>query len=133
MRNLLTIAVVAATMFVSQAGQASKEGEENTIALTLIAADWLGTRNMASQPIHGWTYFDEVGAHVWVEQWHEKNPILGRHPSVGEVDTYFLASIAAYLLVQELLPEPWDGLFRRGTIILEFSSTLSQLGVGIEF
>ena len=39
------------------------------------------------------------------DQYHEKNPILGRHPSRGRVNTYMLAGAILHPVVTWLLPE----------------------------
>ena len=111
----------------------SQEGRENTAAVLLLAADWLQTRQMASQPVYAWV---ETAPGVYVttgEQWSEMNPILGRHPSVGQVDTYFLGSLVVYVAAQKLLPERWATFHRRATIAVEVTCVVRNLTLGYTF
>ena len=48
----------------------------------------------------------DIAAHP--EQYHEKNPIIGRHPSRGRVNLYMGASALLHPLVTYLLPEQAD-------------------------
>jgi hypothetical protein len=61
------------------------------IAAAAFACDWSETRDNAAR---GW------------RATYEANPMLGTHPSTGTVDFYF-ASLAATILLTELLPERW--------------------------
>ena len=54
-------------------------------------ADWRQTRYIANHP----------------QDYYEMNPLIGEHPSVGRVNTYFAASIASRALVSALLPPPY--------------------------
>jgi hypothetical protein len=57
-----------------------------TAALTVM--DWGQTRNTARNP----------------DRFYERNPFLGRHPSVGDVDKYFTAYLLYIGGVSYLLP-----------------------------
>lgn len=61
------------------------------IAFVLLALDWLQTRTIAKNP----------------DKWHEINPILGKHPTVNEVNVYF--AICGLLTAGGIyvLPEMW--------------------------
>ena len=63
---------------------------QQMIVTALIAADWAQTRNIARR--------DDL---------HETNPIMGRNPSISEVNRYFLTYALAYNLSAYLLPEKW--------------------------
>jgi hypothetical protein len=87
--------------------------------LTLHALDWLQTRNIARDPT----------------RWHEQNPILGAHPSVGRVDGYFaLAGLAQYAIARYLPAEYREAFqyvgigFEGGMVSHNFS-----LGIGVHF
>lgn len=45
----------------------------------LLVADWMQTRQIVKNP----------------DRYHETNPILGKHPSLGEVNTYFISCMVA--------------------------------------
>lgn len=51
--------------------------------------DWGTTRDISKNP----------------DRFHENNPILGKHPSVGKVDTYFIATLIGHTTVSYLLPD----------------------------
>lgn len=50
--------------------------------------DWGQTRKIAQNP----------------DKFHEVNPILGRHPSVGKVDAYMGASAVAHVIITDWIP-----------------------------
>jgi hypothetical protein len=64
---------------------------EIAIALVLQTADWAQTRTIADNP----------------QSFHEYNQVLGRHPSIGAVNTYFLASTAVHLALDQALVGRW--------------------------
>lgn len=58
-------------------------------ATTFHLVDWGQTRTIAYNP----------------NRWTENNPFLGKHPSVGEVNNYFLSRLILVPLAAHLLPE----------------------------
>lgn len=83
----------------------------------LLIADWLQTREIARNP----------------KQFYEGNPVMGAHPSVSDVDRYFLASAAVYFLAQRLLPRRYAACHQRLSLQLEFSCVASNYAIGIRF
>lgn len=61
------------------------------VSTALILTDWGQTRYIAKNP----------------DRFHETNPLIGRHPSMGEVNRHFALSMAANLAVASLLPSKW--------------------------
>ena len=65
------------------------------VSTALILIDWGQTRYIAKSP----------------HRFHETNPLIGRHPSLGDVNRHFALSMAANLAVASLLPSkfrtPW--------------------------
>jgi len=57
----------------------------------LLIIDWSQTRYIVKHP----------------ERFSEENPILGRHPSIGKVNTYFITSILVNSAVGYILPNPY--------------------------
>ena len=102
------------------------------------ADDWTGTDTgleVAWQVAHAidWGQTRYIAKHP--QDFRELNPILGDHPSVGRVNTYFIATgLAHYGISQWLSPSN-----RRGwqTITIIFAvATVSrnhQIGVKIDF
>lgn len=125
---------LVATLFLAGLCYGSQEGTENTIALTLILTDWAQTRAMARQPAYDWEPLENSpGYYTWREQWRENNPLLGRHPSEGKVNTYFALSVLTYLVVQDALPEKYASLYRKGIILLEVTCVSQNLSIGVRF
>ena len=64
-------------------------------ANTLVVADWAQTRYIADNP----------------ESYFEINPIMGKHPSKGEVDQYFIVSLILLNAVGESVPSEYRNTF----------------------
>ena len=79
---MIRIILLIAAMTFSQVVSADNW---RTSANTLLVVDWLQTRYIADNP----------------DDYHEINPIMGEHPSIGEVNAYFLGSIIAMNLIGE--------------------------------
>lgn len=87
------------------------------VALTLLAADWSQTTYIAMHP----------------ERFYEKNPILGKHPSVLKVAGYF--TVCAWLLIMgtAMLPTPYGLALAAGTAVLELVMVVRNHKLGIKF
>lgn len=88
-----------------------------TTSTVLLAVDWAQTRYIASHP----------------EEFHEKNPLLGRHPSVNKVDAYFAGVMAANLLLYNVLPEKYQKYWFTGLSIVEVGAIGNNLLIGVGF
>lgn len=62
---------------------------------------------------------------------YETNPILGRSPSRGEINTYFASTLALHWLIARVLPQKWRSQFQLGTIALEFDVISENHSAGI--
>jgi len=120
--------IFAVALFSPSMARASAEGRENTLALCLLAVDWRQTRAMAEGPVH-WVSIAEG----WQPVYYEANPLLGRHPSPGRVNGYFLALAAGYLLAQEVLPARSGRAMRRVLITAEVGCVVNNFAIGIRF
>lgn len=89
------------------------------VALTATVIDWGQTRYIAKHP----------------QLFHEKNPILGLHPSVGRVNTYFTGAIVGGAVVAHLLPGQYRKWFLGGVAVLEIGVTAHNrhIGIGVSF
>jgi hypothetical protein len=72
----------------------NKWEETDTVLILLCVADWAQTRDIATNRSDPCITFDQSGF-----TYNEINPILGRHPTLEQVDMYFLASISANILI----------------------------------
>ena len=61
----------------------------------------------------------------------ETNPVLGRYPTRGEINTYFASTLALHWLIARLLPQKWRSQFQLGTIALEFDVISDNHSAGI--
>ena len=80
---------------------------------TLAAVDWLQTRNIARNPAY-----------------HEQNAVLGLHPSIGQVNNYFLITGLAHYLIADYLTE-WRRPFQWVTVGIEFGAIAHNFSIGI--
>jgi hypothetical protein len=87
------------------------------IAETVI--DWGQTRDIALRP----------------SQYAESNPILGKHPSLSKVDTYFPVAIIAHGVISMALPPKYRKYWQLIWIGIETGATINNAsgGVRIEF
>ena len=84
-------------------------------ALLLGGLDWSQTQTIARHPA----------------VWHERNPVLGLHPSVGAVNTYFAGAAVAtagVALVLEPGPRRW---WLRAVTALELANVVRNRAIGI--
>lgn len=67
-----------------------EDTNRQAVVTALLVVDWGQTRYIAKHP-----------------EFHETNPLLGEHPSIGQVNNYFVASILAHATVSMILPPDW--------------------------
>lgn len=87
-------------------------------AIGTLSADWAQTRYIASHA-----------------DYHEKNKMLGQHPSMGRVNWYFAGSIAGTVGIAYALPSNYRKIFLGGIVLLETSVVLhnNSIGIGMKF
>lgn len=83
--------------------------------LALHVADWGQTRDIANNPGY------------W-----ETNPILGEHPSIRRVDTYFVFTGILHVGVAYLLPSRWREAFQLTTTGIEAAFVYSNNSIGLK-
>ena len=66
------------------------------------------------------------------QAYHELNPILGRHPSEGRINTYFASTLLGHTLVSVLLPKPYRTWWQCVTIGIEAGVTGSNYIIGVQ-
>ncbi len=89
------------------------------IYLSAWTVDWLQTRYTATH----------------LNSYRELNPILGSQPSIGRVNSYFIAGAAAHVGISYILPKklrkPWQYItigYQAGAVAKNFN-----IGVGLHF
>jgi len=91
-----------------------------TTAVALQIVDWGQTRYIAKHP----------------EQYRESGPVtkrvIGEHPSVGQVDAYFVVYIATTLLIADRLSPPIRKVFLGVTSVIQISVTAHNRSIGVK-
>lgn len=110
--------------------------------------DWGETRTIAESKTRPcqWVNYYVGGSSTPSGQWqtcasgyswryHEINPLLGQHPSVGRVNTYFVLSSLAHIAVSNALPETWRAAWQYVTIGVEAGVVArnDSLGIAVNF
>ena len=111
---------ILALLLVSTSAQAADEWttadtKREAVYLTLHTLDYAQTRNIARNP----------------DNWHEQNAILGKHPSVSQVDRYFIATGALQCAVAYYLPAEYRKAFQYVTIGIEGGAVVHNFSIGI--
>jgi hypothetical protein len=82
-----------------------------------MTVDYLQTMRIAREP----------------DKYHERNPILGKHPSELQVSAYFAAAYALTTLTAMALPPPYRGYFQYVVIGVEGAAIANNLSIGLGF
>ena len=111
---------------------------------TLYLVDWAQTRYIAKNGTRYtriWAHWEVVdGNRVIIPTCYryedylvEKNPLLGRHPSLGRVDAYFALSGLLHVALIRTLPEEWRRTFLVSSVALEAFCVGNNIRLGIKF
>ncbi len=65
-------------------------------------------------------------------RYYETNPIMGRHPSRGKVNLYFVSTTVAHVLTSALLPKKWREYFQVGSIAVTGGCLGWDLSLGLK-
>lgn len=83
--------------------------------------DWQQTLSIARNP----------------NEWYELNPILGKHPSVGNVNTYMFCSAIGHGIVSHYIPKLLGkqsrNIWQATSILITFSAVANNYSIGIRF
>lgn len=119
MRNIL-IGSMVILLFTSFPANASDKWDttDKTMFITssmLLAVDWRQTKRIAENP----------------DDFRERNPILGSHPSKRDVNRYFFAAVIGNYLMADLLPSSHRKLWLGGVIIGTVGCVGNNLNIGL--
>jgi len=64
---------------------------------------------------------------------HERNKLLGEHPSDAAIRNYFLVTAAGHYLVTKTLPAAWRPAWQYGFILLEAVTVYKNKRIGLQF
>jgi hypothetical protein len=108
-----------------------------TALIILQIADWGQTRDIATNTFNGAGWNDETKEFYYFTNYrkHETNPILGNHPSIGEVNCYFVAYIIATTVGTYIIPQKYRPYWQCFFILdeLYFVSRNAKLGIKMKF
>lgn len=85
------------------------------VFIAVTAIDWLQTRDIARNP----------------DRWTEENSILGQHPSIAEVNTYFAILTISHIALVDIIPSEYRAPFQITTIFIEYHYISSNFSLGI--
>jgi hypothetical protein len=115
------IIIILVLLMPAPAAAADKWSNQDKILeatyLTLMALDWGTTLDIAEHP----------------QRYREYNPILGDHPTRGQVNTYFLASGIIHVAVTHLLRADCRPYWQGVTIGLTGICLVNNLSIGLKF
>jgi hypothetical protein len=120
MKTILLVLLIFALSAPAHADEWSKTDIGLQAAVTaLMVVDWGQTLNAASQP----------------DKYCEMNPILGKHPSRGSINTYFATAIIGHAAISHILPQDYRRIWQSIFIGVELAATSInyQAGVKIRF
>jgi hypothetical protein len=83
--------------------------------IALWTIDWGQTRHIAKDP----------------KNYYETNGFLGEHPTVGEVDRYFLLAIPIKVGFSIILPQPMRRIWQCINIGISVKNTVSNYHIGL--
>lgn len=117
--TILILLLLACPAHADEWTQADTAREVAYLALHVV--DWGQTLYIADHP----------------REFHECNPILGSHPSRGEVNAYFIATgllhpVVSYGL-RKYAPDGWVQAWQYGTSAMEIICIGNNLAIGVGF
>ena len=118
-RAMVCALAIAATPATAADEWTVPQATKATALAVLTVADWAQTRNIARHP----------------ERWHETNPMLGRHPSVGDVDKHFAVASLIGAAALHALPTRYRDWALNAGLVIEAGCVANnlRLGIGIKF
>ena len=104
---------------------------------------------LLAPPVQAWTKADTAREITWQvlhvidwgqtldiarnpDKFHELNPILGRHPSVGNVNLYMLSGMIVHPIVSYLLPDKIRPYFQYISIGMSGACVINNIEAGIK-
>ena len=119
MKKLLSIIllVLSVNTYADSREWTKEEKLWGATAGALLAADWATTRNMT---------------HRYNEAYHERNLLLGQHPTANTVNLYFLAVTPAVFLAADYFSNYRKEILQ-ATSLLELIIVGNNLRIGLKF
>jgi hypothetical protein len=131
---------LALLLFASGAARADDWSTVDTarqaMLTTLLVVDWGQTRWMVKHPRSDQVCTSADATTTCTSQrLHERNPLLGEHPSIGKVNNLIGASIIAHAAIAYMLPRGWREGWQYVWIGVEAGAVYSNhcLGIKLKF
>lgn len=115
MRNRFSILII--TFFAFSCSWSKADTIRHGAFTSLMIVDYAQTMKIADNP----------------NDYHEHNPILGKHPSQAEVTAYFLTSYALVTALAVVLPTEIRPYLQYGAIGVEAAAVGNNLSIGLGF
>ena len=79
-----------------------------------------------------WRQTQDISRHSELQ---EVNPILGKHPSNGKINSYFLCATITHFVISSYLPREYRTTWQESSILFEFAVVghNARLGLGFFF
>lgn len=101
-----------------------------------IVTDWGQTRQIASQYTQHTMVYNADGSSTEVfggrPRWREINPLIGSHPSMGRVNTYFIGSLLVHNGIMIALPKKYRPCYAGSVTAIETYFVISNDNIGIK-
>jgi hypothetical protein len=111
-----TLLLISTGVFADNRAWTGEEKAWLGTAVAFTVTDWATTRNLSRR---------------YNEGYYENNPILGKHPSTGRVDLYFVsAGLLGYAIADNL--DQNRKLFLQGWTAVGIFYTNRNLGIGLK-
>ena len=119
MKKLLSIILLSLSLntYADSREWTEEEKRWGATAGALLVADWATTRNMTYR---------------YNENYYEQNPLLGRRPSTGAVNLYFLAVTPAVFLAADYFSDYRKEILQ-ATSLIELVMVGNNLRIGLKF
>jgi len=115
---LVTILIVLITTLHGNAADkwSRQDYQLEAVCLVLKAVDWRQTVYIAKHPV----------------RYKEWNPVLGKHPSKSQVNTYFALTAVGHVFVTHVLPAKWRSYWQCFWIGLSGYNVARNVSIGIK-
>ncbi|MFH1528769.1 MAG: hypothetical protein ABIG69_19365 [Bacteroidota bacterium] len=116
MKKLLIILLICLMPTISFAKDVwtKKDSAYQGTLLTLMAVDWLQTKEIARNP-----------------KYYETNPILGKYPNQNEVDFYFFSTAILHTGIAYYIPKEYRRWWQYVFIGIQTTCVLNNISIGV--
>jgi hypothetical protein len=127
--NLLCVCALAFAHTSAFAADPWSTGDtvREVINASLLVTDWAQTRYAVQHPCGQYEFCtDPNHEHGYARYF------ISEHPTLGQVDAYFAASIVLHAAISYVLPRGWRDGWQYGTAVLELRTVIRNHHAGID-